>query len=108
MTAKFSTAAKLETLGAVIRLLHAERPAFSAEIAVLREIEVGLRAETPRHIGRVLEAMTFQVEMAQRSKARLGFIDNGNMQTLVEGLLGRWWPVVERALQQFEKETAET
>lgn len=108
MTAKFSTAAKLETLGAVIRLLHAERPAFSAEIEVLREIEVGLRAEAPRQIGRVLEAMTFQIEIAKRSKARLGFIEIGNIQTLAEGLCGRWWPTVERALQQFEKEAAET
>jgi len=70
----------------------------------LLAIAVELRAQTPVEAGRVLKAMTDQVQRARRGKSRLGFYDGGNAQTITEALCGRWWPTVERALQTFEQQ----
>ncbi len=73
----------------------------------LKAIAVDLRAETPKEIGKTLRAMAHQVEYARRTKRQVGAYDHGTMQTITEALCGRWWPVVENALQRFEKEMAQ-
>jgi hypothetical protein len=75
-------------------------------IEAMKAIAVDLRAETPKEIGKTLRAMTHQVEYARRTRRQQGAYDHGTMQTITEALCGRWWPVIERALQQFEKEKA--
>jgi hypothetical protein len=111
MTQKFSAEQKLDVLAGVIGRLcgTGDRTAVPTvdQIAVLRSIEVEIRSQSDRQIGKVLEAMTFQVEMARRSKARLGFIEHGNMQTLAEGICGAWWTTIKHCLQH-EKEAAKT
>jgi hypothetical protein len=102
-----------QKLAAVERLLGDLRWARGSQAPeaetydALLAIAVDLRAGAPKEAGRVLAAMTDQVQRARRGKSRLGFYDVGHMQTLTEALCGRWWPTVERALQRFEKEVAE-
>lgn len=70
----------------------------------LLAIAVDLRAETPQEVGRVLQAMADQVDRARRGKARLGFYNIGNAQTITEALCGRWWSTVKKALERFEEQ----
>ena len=72
--------------------------------AALVAISAELHAEQPETIGRVLAAMTDQVDRARQGKARHGQFEIGHCQTLAEGLCGRWWPTVARALRQFEQQ----
>lgn len=66
----------------------------------LLAIATDLRATTPKEIGRVLAAMLDQIQRARRFRARNGYYQTGHMQTITEALCGRWWPTVERSLQQ--------
>lgn len=75
-------------------------------IEAMKAIAIDLRAETPKEIGKTLRAMTHQVEYARRTRRQIGAYDHGTMQTITEGLCGRWWPVIARALQHYEKERA--
>jgi hypothetical protein len=72
---------------------------------LLKEYAAELRAQTPGEISRVLAGMTDQVDRARRAKAQLGFYEIGNAQAICESVCGRWWAVIRRALEQFEKET---
>jgi hypothetical protein len=71
----------------------------------LTAIAVDLRAETPAEIGKVRQAITHQVQFALRAKAHSGYFELGNMQALTEAICGKWFPVITKALEQFEKET---
>lgn len=73
----------------------------------LKEVYADLLAEKPKEITKVLQAISFQVEVARKSKARCGMIELGNQKTLAEGISGRWWPVVKKALERFEEATNE-
>lgn len=104
-----------DKIAAVDRLIHDLRwlrdlpnhPQY-VEYQALKEIHADLVAETPKEITKVLGAIAFQVESARKSKARIGIIEIGNMQTLAEGMMGRWWPVVKKALERFEEASDET
>ena len=57
-----------------------------------------------REIGRVRAAMTDQINRANRTKAKLGYFEIGNMAAITEALCGRWWKTVDRALDRCEKD----
>jgi hypothetical protein len=108
------TVTRRQKLAAVERLLDDLRWARGGKAPeaetydALLAIAVDLRAETPEEAGRVLRAMTDQVDRARRGKARLGFYDVGHAQNITEALCGRWWPTVRKALEQFERETIDS
>jgi hypothetical protein len=97
-----------QKIAAVDRLLDDLRWARGQDVLeaatfdALVEIAKELRAETPAEAGRVLLAMTDQVDRARQGRARLGFYDVGNAQTICEALCGRWWPTVRKAMERFE------
>jgi hypothetical protein len=97
-----------EKMAAVDHALDSMRVAGDTgpHFEAMKAIAIDLRAEGPKEISKTLRAMTHQVRAALRGKAQLGFFDHGAMQTITEGLCGRWWPVIERALQHYEKEKA--
>jgi hypothetical protein len=103
-----------QKLAAVERLLddlrwaRGKRAPESETYDALLSIAVDLRAETPAEAGRVLKALTDQIDRARRGKARLGFYDAGNAMTICEAVCGRWFPTIRKALEQFEREVAET
>jgi hypothetical protein len=100
MTITYCTAAEKREV--IEGLLDSNVPLTFGQKAILRAVCADYRAETPKEIGRVLLAMTDQVQRAAHAKARLGFYPEGTI-TIVEALCGRWWPVVERALKKFEQ-----
>ena len=69
---------------------------------LLKEYAAELRARAPSEIGKVHAAMSDQVQRARASKARLGFYDVGNERTICEGVCGRWWPIIDRALRELK------
>lgn len=73
-------------------------------LIALKAMAIELRARRPERGGAVLNAMTYAVEAAQRSKANIGYVEVGHMQHIAEGLLGRWWPVVKLSLERFSGE----
>lgn len=73
----------------------------------LTAIAVDLRAQTPKEAGKVLRSMTHQVDTARHTKARLGYFEHGQLQTITEATCGRWWPTVRRALELYESELQE-
>ena len=104
-----STAQKLAAVERLLDDLRWSRGSQAPEAETydaLLAIAGDLRAGTPAEMGRVLRAMTDQINRARKGKSRLSFYDVGHMQTLTEAICGRWWPVIENALRQYERETA--
>ena len=105
-----TTAQKLAAVERLITDLRWARGSQAPEAETydaLLAIAVDLRAGTPAEMGRVLRAMTDQINRARKGKTRLGFYDVGHMQNLCEAICGRWFPTIEKALQRFEREAAD-
>lgn len=69
---------------------------------LLVERAAELRAQTPKETNRVLLAMADQINRARRFRAQHGYYDGGHAQTITEALCGRWWPVVQQALERSD------
>ena len=79
------------------------------EADVLKSICAEIRAGS-KPPSQTLEALSFQVNAATRTKARIGYVEVGQFQAVAEGLIAHW-PVVRLALERLaeranEKETA--
>lgn len=98
-----------EKLAVVERMIEAHRWARSAPGTkeqetwlALRAIASDVRATLPTAPGRTLQALSFQVDSARRSRARIGYLDVSHQQAVAEALLAHWL-VVRRALELIER-----
>lgn len=69
-------------------------------LAALKQIAKEIRARTADTDGRspLLDALSFHVDAANRSKSRIGYHDVGNLQAVAECVLGNW-PAIRAALK---------
>jgi hypothetical protein len=70
-------------------------------LAALKAIALDLRGQHAGAPRRTLDALTFQINSAARSKARVGHVEIGHLQAVAECLTAHW-SVVRQALERFE------
>lgn len=72
---------------------------------VLRAIAADIRAERPEAPSAALDQLSFQVDVARRTKARIGYVEMGQHQAVSECLMA-FWTVVRKALERADKQGA--
>lgn len=106
----FSTADKIAAVDWLLDDLREWRDDHSAPEArafhALKAIAVDLRAQTPKEAGKVRRAMEHQVNVIKRTKAQIGYLEYGQLMALADATCGRWWPIIQRALERYEQEVS--
>jgi hypothetical protein len=104
MTVANCTAAEKREI--VEAILVSDFPLNYEQQAILRAICVDYRSQTSEEVGKVRLALTDQVGRARREKERVGDWPRGTLHSLGEALCGRWFLVIDRALERFEREVS--
>lgn len=64
---------------------------------IMKQVAQDMRAQLQETSHGVLNALGRQVEAARRQKARIGFVEVGQLQAVAEGTMAHW-PAIRRAL----------